>query len=267
MPYDGVFEPDGPLLVPTPAARGVWDEDALHGAAVAALFAGRMALEDRTLARLTVEMLAPVPFGPVKLDVGEAAGGRRVVRREAVLTAGERVVASARSVHVRTAAVDLPAERPAAASPFDPGLVPALDSPRPDVMDFIGWESFDTTAVVTEHLPCRDDRGSVCLWFRLLLPIVAGEDIAGVELAAAAGDYAQSGTGQLLPFDRWRFLNAELTVHLTRAPRLPWLGLRCQGLVQPVGAGLSSAELYDASGRIGQCGQALVVEERGRSGR
>ncbi|MGZ4694217.1 MAG: hypothetical protein ACXWA3_11385, partial [Acidimicrobiales bacterium] len=59
-----VFGPDGERYVPTEAARGPWDPEALHGAAVAALLAGSLEAEGQVLVRVLVELHGPVPFGP-----------------------------------------------------------------------------------------------------------------------------------------------------------------------------------------------------------
>ncbi len=260
--HEALFESRSSLFFPTPAARGPWDERSLHGGAVAALFAGRMAVPGCTMARLTIDLLAPVPCLPLSLQVGQPVGGRRAVRREAVLTRDGRVVAIGRSLHVRCADLELPPQVLDHVSPFDPTQAPALCAPRREIADMIGWESFDSAALVTERLAVPDDPDSTYLWVGLTIPVVAGEKLAGVEVASAAADYAQTAAGRQLPFDHWRFLNAELTLHLTRAPNPDWIGLRCECLAQPVGTGLSSAVLYDGAGRIGQSAQALVLEER-----
>jgi hypothetical protein len=38
--------------------------------------------------------------------------------------------------------------------------------------------------------------------------------------------------------------------------------MRCESVVEPVGAGFNSADLYDAQGRMGQSAAVLVVEAR-----
>lgn len=44
-----VFEADGHRFTPTEAARGPWNPDALHGAAVAALLAGSLEAEESVM--------------------------------------------------------------------------------------------------------------------------------------------------------------------------------------------------------------------------
>ena len=38
--------------------------------------------------------------------------------------------------------------------------------------------------------------------------------------------------------------------------------MRCESVVQPVGAGFNAADLFDTDGRVGRSAAALVVEHR-----
>lgn len=109
MTDDALFQPRNQSgFLPTAAAVGPWDPSIVHGAAVAALFAGQLAPTDSTLARLTIEILAPVPFTLLHLERSELAGGTRVRRQDATLNADGRTVATARAVVVRQSTIDLP---------------------------------------------------------------------------------------------------------------------------------------------------------------
>ena len=76
-----LFIPEGECLVPTAFAVGPWRPDALHGGAVAALFAAALESEDRALARVTVDLLAAVRLHPLRLEVNDESAGRKVQRR------------------------------------------------------------------------------------------------------------------------------------------------------------------------------------------
>ena len=262
MSAEALFFPEGGTLVPTSAAVGPWSKDALHGGAVAALFAGQLTPPDRTLARVTVELLAPVPNAPLTLEVHPSAGGARVQRQEAVLSCDGRAVASGRSVTIVRGELDLPPEVLDHPSPFDPAAAPSLHEPNQQAADKVGWESFDSEAIAIDFLRGTGDRTAVHQWTRLLLPVVAGTEILGTEMAAVAADYAAMATSRRLDHRAWSYRNAELTLHLSRAPVLPWVGTRADSVVQPVGAGFSTTDLFDAAGRLGRSACALVVERR-----
>lgn len=263
MNVEALFVPDGErTFVPTTGAVGPWSRDVLHGAAVAALFAGRLTPTDRLLGRLTVELLAPVAFAPLQLDVSTSEGGRRVQRQRATLTAAGRVVAAAQSVTVLRADLDLPASATAHPDPFAAVPAPSLTAADPALADVIGWENFHSTAVATRHLRSDDAPGGTHQWIALTVPVVAGTPIQGTEIAAAAADFASEAVHRRLPFTEWSFMNADLTVHLTRAPIAGWVGIGTAAVVDAAGGGIASTQLFDAAGRVGQSASTLVVERR-----
>lgn len=81
---------------------------------------------------------------------------------------------------------------------------------------------------------------------------VTGESDAGSFFAFA----------RRVPFNRWTFVNAELTVHLAREPVGSWVGIDADGILAPNGCGVGVSQLYDADGRFGQSASALLLEAR-----
>ena len=256
-----VFTSDGDLLLPTEAARGPWDPQVLHGAAVAALLVGALGDEDEVLVRVLVEMQRPVPFAPLTIERGPVDGGRRVKRQSATLWADGREVARASVTRIRRAEMTLPdgaADHPLT---FDPAVVPDLTEPNRHAAGVVGWPSFDSLAMSIRREKSALS-GSPRLWLRLLLPIVAGQVTSTVQRAVAAADYGSSGTSARLPFAQWSFMNADLTVSLSRPPEGEWIGIETSGIVQPTGTGLSVAQIYDQGGRVGQSAQSILIEPR-----
>lgn len=260
---EALFRPEGSsTFVPTSAAVGPWDRGVVHGAAVTALFAAQLSPHDHTLARLTVEFLTTVPMGALTLECREPAGGRRVQRQEAVMSCDGREVATARTVLVRRGELDLPSKALDHPSPFDPAAAPPLDTPNQAAAATVGWESFDSNSLIIEFLRVPNDR-RIHQWISLAVPVVEGTELRGIEVAAVAADYAQSAVHHQLPFVDWSFRNAEVSIHFAREPVGRWIGMRCEGLVAPVGAGFNAADLFDHDGRVGRSAAALVVEHRG----
>src|SRR3954447_5626665 len=95
MPIDplpeAVYVPDGSSFVATELARGPWDPNAQHGGAAAALLARAIERHEvqmpARVARLTIELLRPVPFGRVDVAVRTLRPGRKVQLIEASLSA------------------------------------------------------------------------------------------------------------------------------------------------------------------------------------
>ena len=165
------------------------------------------------------------------------------------------------SVVVRREDLDLPPKALDHPSPFDPAAVPPMDEPNRSAAEVIGWEAFDSHALVISGLRVEGDRRPH-QWIGLAMPVVEGTTIGGNELAAVAGDYAQNAVNRQLPYDTWSFRNAEMTLHLAREPVGEWIGTRCESVVQPVGTGFNAADLFDAHGRVGRSAATLVVERR-----
>ena len=256
-----VFEADGDFLLPTEAARGPWNVDVLHGGAVAALLVGSLTAEDQVMVRVLVELHGPVPFAPLTIECGPVAGGRRVKRQSAALRAGGHQVATASVTRIRQTEVALPAGATDHPLTFDPATAPDLSRPNLHAAGVVGWPSFDSLAMATRWE--RSERpGTQKLWLRLLLPIVAGQVTSGVQRAVAAADYGTSGTSARLPFSQWSFMNADLTVSLSRPPVGEWIGMETDGIVQRTGTGLSIGQIHDQGGRVGQSVQSLLVEPR-----
>ena len=75
---------------------------------------------------------------------------------------------------------------------------------------------------------------------------------------------ADSGNGvsNVLEWDRYLFVNTDLTVHFVREPVGEWVLLDAQTQLAEGGAGLASSVLSDRSGPVARGAQALFVAPR-----
>ena len=109
---DAIYTPDGDRFVPTDLARGPWTPDAQHGGAPAALLArAAERFEDgaRTfVARLTIELLRPVPLAPLIVRSRFARPGKKVQLVESSLVAGDTEVARCTALRMRRDEVPVP---------------------------------------------------------------------------------------------------------------------------------------------------------------
>ena len=76
-----------------------------------------------------------------------------------------------------------------------------------------------------------------------------------------AADFS-NGASAMLDFREWTFINADLTVNLSRQPEGEWILLNAQTWIGPDGAGLAIARLADERGYFGRAMQSLVIEKR-----
>ena len=112
---------------------------------------------------------------------------------------------------------------------------------------------------MTGHL---DRPGPATAWFRLRVPVVAGEVPTPAQRAMAVADFG-NGISSELEFGSHLFINPDLTVYLHRDPVGEWVCLDARTRFGPPGTGMAESALWDGRGRIGRAIQSLYVE-RGR---
>ncbi len=243
----------------TSATAGPWDPAAQHGGPPSALV-GR-ALErcehrgDTRLARVTVEILGPVPVGDLRVRSRVARPGRRVELVEAVIEAGGRDV-------LRGTGWRVSAEPGRSAALPHPEAPPSLPETEAE-FTFDGSEGFGYGRAVEWRFAAGgpDALGPADVWTRLRGEVVADEGPTGWQRVLAVAD-SGNGVSAELPLDRWLFINPELTVHLVRPPTGPWVCLQARTIVSDDGLGLAQTVVSDETGRIGAGAQALLVAPR-----
>jgi len=262
--YGALFEQDGDRVVPTPLCRGPWHPNACHGGAPSALFATVCEQHDpgtaSFVARLTVELMRPVPLAPLRLSVETIRPGRKVQWLEARLHAeGEQEVARATVLRIRTDDIDTTGSVTPAVEP-----PPGPDSPSATSL-FDGrespgyWLANDVRLVRGSWM----EPGPGAAWFRLQCPVLAGITPSPIVRVAACADFG-SGVGNALRLTRANAINAEVTIHMHRYPVGEWVCLDSVSWAQSHGVGLAESIISDEQGPIGRAAQSLVVESATR---
>ncbi len=248
----------------TELARGPWDRDACHAGAPSALLAGLLdaapSLAPMRIARLTFEILRPVPLGEIAVHTEVVREGKRIALLEATITTPDGTeLVRCRAARIRTTEVAVPDE-----AGWD------QDAPRVDPDDlerlrdpFVGfgagfWDAVDVRPIMGAALGAP---GPGSAWFRLTVPIAEGVTTTPTARVAAAGDY---GNGIAPPLDirEHLFLNPDLTIHLHREPVGAWVALDSMSVVHGHGSGLTTSTLFDRDARIGTALQSLFVAAR-----
>jgi len=244
--------------VPTGHARGPWDPGQLHGGAPGALIAEAVQEEGYLVARLTLDFLGPVPLAPLRVSARTTKAGRSFQVAEAELAADGQVVVRARAVRLRRGPVALPErlqEDPAPTPPQagHPDPFPAGAGPS---------EGFHLTAMEIRFVDETSfGLGPAHAWFRLARPLVDDEEASPLARAVAAADFG-NGVSRIVDFDRYLFVNTDLTVHLHREPAGEWVMLDARTRLEPHGAGLAQSILSDEHGPLGLAAQSLFVAAR-----
>ncbi len=260
---DALFVRDGGVHVPTDASRGPWSPDHLHGGPVVGLMAHAAeqasGQPDLRLARLTVDLLRPVPKQPLVVDARVVRPGKRLQVLEVRLLADDTEVTRASALFLEKNTVAVP---PHGQFPANDLVAPAASS-APDLATAAGWDArysphgFHTTAqaVVLQGVQGQG-RGQV--WMRLPLPVVSGEATSPSVMAATLCDFG-NGVGQLNLGPRLGSINADVSLYLHRPPAGEWLGLEAGSRMQDNGMGLVETTLFDAEGPVGKVLQATIA--------
>jgi len=103
--------------------------------------------------------------------------------------------------------------------------------------------------------------GPAVVWMRMRQPLVAGEPVSPLSRVLVAAD-AGNGVSATLDYQRFVFINTELTVHLLREPDGEWVCLDATTHLGAPGLGLAESLLSDERGRIGRAAQTLLVRPR-----
>jgi hypothetical protein len=266
---DGALAGTGERFLPTEHARGPWDPRALHGGAPAALIASAFERHEPSpsvrIARMSFELLRPIPVPPLTLTVATVRPGRRVQELAAQLRANaggddEQLVVRASALRVAEVPAGLP-ELPDGALARETMPGPDDATPRRFALNDDDGVSFAAGAMEMRWLndPWRPGPGRV--WMRLRVPLVDGAQPTPLARLAATSDFG-NGVSASLPFDRFLFINADLSIHLHRQPRGEWIGMDARTLLHEGGMGLSESVLHDLEGPVGRAFQTLVVAPR-----
>ena len=261
--HSAFFEPAGDgAFVATPATAGPWTPDAQHGGPPSALAARALERHEPTpgqrLARVTVDILRPVPLAKLTVRTRTVRPGRRVALLEAVMEADGQEVLHARGWRIAIPDGEVPAIPGDVAPPGLPDAGGLQVPPRlpgahtAGYLSAIEWRFLD--GGFGQLAPGRT-------WTRPRIPLVAGEDASPMFRTLLVAD-SGSGVGAVLDPARFIFINVDLTVVLPRDPAGEWLLLEAITTTSPRGTGLAETALSDRSGRYGTALQTLLVEPR-----
>lgn len=255
------YVPEGDAFVATELTRGPWDAESQHAGPPCALLGRAVeragAVPEARLARITFEILKPVPIGALRCVAEVVRPGRSVELIEGALSHDGVDLIRARAWRIRTARLTLDEDPP----PEDRLPGPGTAEPR----DFfpMAWDTGYHTAMEVRFLSGGyTEPGPARAWMRMRGALLEGEDPSALERLLVAAD---SGNGVSSPLDyrRYVFVNTDLSVAMRRLPVGEWIGLDSVSYAEPDGVGLTDTALLDEHGLVGRASQSLLVDERG----
>ncbi len=242
--------------------RGPWDPGAQHAGPPSGLLGREIERvpggEGFQVARVTFEILRPVPIGEVGVEAEVVRPGSSVQMIEASLMDGEGTkLIETRAWRIRTSELEIPEG------------VETTPSPPPGPEQGGEPEFFETGQSAGYHTAMEwrsvgggfREPGPATVWMRMGCELVAGERPTPLQRTLVAADVG-NGISAVLDWRRFVFINVDLSVHLERLPEGEWVCVDAVTLPQSNGVGTAESVLSDERGRIGRAAQALLISER-----
>jgi hypothetical protein len=233
---------------------GPWGPDSQHLGPPSALLVRSLLGTDRVLARVTFEVLGPVPVADLTVSTSLDRPGRSVELVSATLSHEGRTALVARAWRI------LASDTTAVAGGSGTPLPPPSSAVPMEIPD--GWGGGYLSAV--EWLSLSGGiftPGDARVWARPLVDVVEGFAPSPLERLFSVVD-SSSGVSSRVDIRKWYSINTDLTVHLHRQPVGDWVGLDARTTIGPDGVGVATSTVHDVEGPVGSTAQALFVRER-----
>lgn len=246
---------DGPgQVLSTRATAGPWSASAQHGGPPSGLLAravGELLEPGQAIGRIAIDLLGPVPVGPLTVTTSVLRPGRQVSLVEATL----RDDTAGRDCAVARAWV-LPRSDTGPGSPQAPTHGPQDGTERPLPPS---WKGGYVHAVEWRWIKGAVlESGPAVVWMRSTVPLLPGEELRGVPLLMTCVDSA-SGASAILDPAEWSFMNTDLTVHVIREPVGEWVCVEAETTLTSSAVGVCTSTVYDELGVVAKSAQALLV--------
>jgi hypothetical protein len=248
----------------TELTRGPWDPNHQHAGPPTAMACRAFELAGAEhglthLSRLTANLIRPVSIGPLHIEVTPDYVGKTAGHFSGRILVGGKEAVRLTALLQRELPVAVPPGTQG--HPLPPAPLSVADA-LPVAMPFKRADALGYAHLVDNR--SRDGRtfaGPCTVWFRLNHPLVQGEATSPYQRVLVAAD-SGNGVSAVLDFQRYTFVNSDLTVNLLRRPVGEWVCLDARTELGGNGCGLAESALYDEQGLIGRATQSLVVRER-----
>lgn len=208
------------------------------------------------VARMTIDLLRPVPVGELDIETEVVREGRKIQLLSVRLVSGGKECMRASVLKLRDEPQELPEH--GGYRPLD-CEVPKAGEPRSPGFNVQGFGSGLSTKLLRGEW---GRPGPAAIWFRMDRAVVRGEPTTPLMRAALTGDFC-NGVSSVLDFQKWTYINGDLTISLARDPVGEWILLDAETWVGDSGGALAFARLADRNGYFGRAVQSVLIEKRG----
>lgn len=248
----------------TALTAGPWSAEAQHAGPPSALLvrameragSGSDSAPDMRLARVSVDVLGPVPVAPLDIEVRTIRPGRSVELLEATASVGGRSTLVARGWLMRRTPEDYPVVGDHAAPP-----VPERRE-RDPMMSFAHAGGYLSVVDFSYESGGGDELGPARAWGRARVDLVAGERMTGWQHTVVVADSA-SGVSLASDSATYPAINCDLVVSLHRDPEPGWVHLATETTGSPGQGVLTDTLLSDDLGSLGRSVQNLYGRRAG----
>ncbi|MDH3293056.1 MAG: thioesterase family protein [Acidimicrobiia bacterium] len=257
--HPALYRREAAVFHPSELTTGPWRSDAQHGGPPSGLLTAlcEEQLEPgERLARVHINLLAPIPVKPLASQATTSRVSRRVTHIEAQLFHQGRRVAEARALALTGEPTPEPDWQP-------------VESPSP------GWENVAATGVAhwgagegrffhrdgIEHRFVEgrfEQAGPAVDWVRLRQPVIDGVALTGFQRALTVVDLGSGISAAFDPAKGFGMINADLNVAFVAEPVGSWLRLEATTRVADTGLGMAMTRVYDRDGLVAHATQSLI---------
>ena len=263
-----IFTLDDVHFMPGPDATGPWGADRLHGGPVFGLLARAVEIAapdpELVVARLSFDLFRPVPVAPLAVRIDPLRESARLALLQATLLVDDAPFTRATALLLRSS--DGVPEAISGGKPEGPDGLPTETLMRAGAQPPQGLPPGFHTRIETRWVPRREGEPT-SVWFRLPVPLVAGEAPSPLQAAVALSDFTNaiaSIAARTRDTRATPFINADATIYLARRPEGEWFCLTFAGDDSARGVSITECALSDVRGVFGRAVQARIANRMQR---
>jgi hypothetical protein len=257
MSNEAYFTREGDAYLPTPAGRGPWNPNSLHGRVIIGLAGYELERlhggAEWIPARLTVDMYRLPDFSPITAVTRVIRSGKRIKIVDCELISGGKSVA-------RGTCQFLIRGENAPGKTWSP---PKWDAPKPDDLPVPPTGQFGERMWKMRNV--QDWFGSVegrrGAWMAEIRELVEGSPLTPFTRVAVAADFTSPLANR--SDNSLGYINTDVTVYLHRLPVGEWIGFERINHQASDGVAIGECFLHDLDGPLGSASCAALRQSRG----